>query len=325
MEKLPEDMMPIPIDDLVNGIKAPCELHVRLSDSKFVAVCNSGSPIQIDQLRNYRSKEVAYLWVHKREYYKLAHQTTTLAGVILQRTDVEMGRKTEFLSKAAASVFHHIDNIGLDTNSYANARQVSEAVMIIADHHSGLSQMLDSLRRSNDQLLAHSIAVSVMSTMIGQAIGYEKKTTLEKLALAGLLHDIGLKAISPELLKKPLALMTTEEIQIYETHPFKGMQMLQALGIVPDDVVSMIYEHHENSIGQGFPQRIRDVKLHPMSKVVGLANCFANLILPNVNMPKPKTPKEAMVYIEQVMGLPFNKEAFRALGKIVDSNRVRAA
>ncbi len=61
--------------------------------------------------------------------------------------------------------------------------------------------------------------------------------------------------------------MTTAEIMQWETHPFRGMQMLQAIGIVPDDVVSMVYEHHENSIGQGFPQKFREVRLHPLGKI----------------------------------------------------------
>jgi putative nucleotidyltransferase with HDIG domain len=322
---VPEEMMPIPIEDLVNGVKTPTDLFIRLSQVKFVCVAHAGTAINVDQLKNYKSHEVTYLWVMKKEYYKLVHQTTSLAGVILSRTDVDVAKKTEFLAKASASIFHQIDHMGLDTNSFSTARQVSEAVLSLSDHHSMLSTIMLSLSKTSDQLLAHSIAVSVMSTMIGQGIGYEKKATLEKLALAGLLHDIGLKAIPAEILRKQMAAMTPDEFQIYESHSFKGMQMLQSLGIVPDDVLAMIYEHHENSVGQGFPQHLRDVKLHPMSKVVALADAFANLILPSVNNPKPKSPKDALIYMGQIMGNPFNKEATRALARIVDSNTLKVA
>ena len=66
-------------------------------------------------------------------------------------------------------------------------------------------------------------------------------------------------------------------------------------------IVSIVYEHHENSIGQGFPQRLRDVKMHPLAKVTALADGYANLILPNVNCAVSKNPREALMYIEHTL------------------------
>jgi HD-GYP domain-containing protein (c-di-GMP phosphodiesterase class II) len=112
--------------------------------------------------------------------------------------------------------------------------------------------------------------------------------------------------------------MSYEEIQAYETHPFKGMQMLLSLGIVPDDVIAIVYEHHENAIGQGFPRKLRNLKMHPLAKVVAVADEFCNLTLSNPNCPVPKTPREALMTIEYTMGQPHNKEAFRALQMVVN-------
>ncbi len=192
------------------------------------------------------------------------------------------------------------------------------------ESHKTLTDLFASLAQVGDQMLSHAVAVSSLSVLIGGGLGYEKKTTLEKLAMGGLLHDIGLKALPPELLKKPLATMTTDEIQVYETHAYKGMQMLQSLGIVPDDIVSIVYEHHENAIGQGYPQRMRDVKMHPLAKVVALADAYADLILPNINCPMPKNPREALMYMEHTLGIPFNREAFRALKRIIEGEKKAA-
>jgi putative nucleotidyltransferase with HDIG domain len=325
MDLSPEEMMPVPIEDLVNGVKTPCDLFVRLNQEKFVMVAKSGTTTQVEQLRNFKDKEVPYLWVIRKEYYKMVHQTTTIAGVLVDRRDVDDGSKTQIVTKAARTIFNQIDNLGLDLNTYSSARQISEAILTLSEHHKGLSTLLESLKTSSDTLLAHSVAVSILSTLIGQEVGYEKKVTLEKLALGGLLHDIGLKSLPKYLLEKAIVSMSNEEILHWETHSFKGMQMLRALGIVPDDVVAMVYEHHENSIGQGFPQHIRDVKLHPLAKVTQLADQFASLILPGPNIAKTKSAREAMVYIEITMGQPFNKEIFRALKRIVESERIKVA
>jgi putative nucleotidyltransferase with HDIG domain len=313
-----KEFVPIPINEFVKGVMIPVDLYVRLSEQKFVLVGKAGSHSNVDQFQNYQNKEVKYLWVQRKEYYKLAHQSVTLAGIALSKADLNDTQKTSIVTHAARTTFRQLDHLGLDIESYNNAKQIATAVIGLVENHKVFTDLFLSLANVSDQLLAHSVAVSSLSVVLGGALGFEKQATLEKLGMGGLLHDIGLKALPKELVAKPLSAMTSDEIQIYETHPYKGAQMLMSLGIVPDDVVSIVYEHQENAIGQGYPQRLRDVKMHPLAKVVSLADAYAELILPNINCPVPKNPREALMYIEHTLGIPFNKEAFRALKKIIE-------
>jgi HD-GYP domain-containing protein (c-di-GMP phosphodiesterase class II) len=111
--------------------------------------------------------------------------------------------------------------------------------------------------------------------------------------------------------------MTFDELQAYETHPFRGMEILRTVQSVTDDVISIIYEHHENALGQGYPRKMRDLRMNPLSKVVALADQFVELTLRNPNCPIPKPAYDAMKYIEVVMGQPFNREAFGGLRLLV--------
>ncbi len=239
----------------------------------------------------------------------------------LAKRDLSEKARTTLVTHAARAVFRQMDHMGFDLELYNNARQITEAVIVLVENQKTLSELFESLAGVSDQLLSHSIAVSSLSVVVGQALGYEKKATLEKLAMGGLLHEIGMKALPVELARKPLASMTHDEILIWETHAYKGMQMLNSLGIVPDDVVSIVYEHHENAIGQGFPQRMRDVKMHPLAKIVALADNYCDLILPNINCPVPKNAREALMFIEHTLGVPFNKDAFRALKRVIDNDK----
>lgn len=324
MELSSKDFLPIPIAEFVNGVMIPVDLFVRLSEEKFVLVGKAGTHSNVDQFKNYQNKEVSYLWVLKKEYYKVAHQSISLAGIAINMKDLSDKHKTTFVSQAARSVFRQMDHLGLDMEIYQSAKQISEAVIALVENHKVLSDLFASLANLGDQTLSHSVAVSSISVMIGHALAYEKKATLEKLAMGGLLHDIGLKTLPKELIEKPMAIMTHHEVMQYETHAYKGMQMLQSLGIVPDDVVSIVLEHHENALGQGFPQRLRDVKMHPLAKVVALADAYADLILPNVNCPVPKNPREALMYMEHTLGVPYNKEVFRALKHVIEGKKKAA-
>jgi putative nucleotidyltransferase with HDIG domain len=264
------------------------------------------------------------MWVRKKEYYKLTHQSIGLAGIALSKKDLDDNQRTTLVSVAARSMFRQLEHLGVDLEMYDNARQITEAVIGLVESHKTLSTLFQSLAKFSDQIVAHSVAVGTLSVLIAQAMGFQKKTTLEKVAMGGLLHDIGMKTLPLEMVTKPLAEMSAEEIQLYETHSYKGMQMLQSLGIVPDDIVSIVYEHHENSIGQGFPQRLRDVKMHPLAKVIALADAYANLILANANCPVPKNPREALMYIEHTLGIPYNREVFRALKRVIEAEKKAA-
>lgn len=314
-----DEMIPISITDFISGLAVPVDLFLRLSDDKFVLISKAGARPELGQLKTYQQKEVVYLWVKKSEYSKVSQQTIAIAGVAVKKTDLDFKQKTHVVTAAAKTVFNQLDHIGLNHQTYNEVKLVTETTVQLVESHKHLATLFESLNDCSDSLLRHSMAVSAVSTLLGWEMGWRKaKVTLEKLALGGLLHDIGLKTLPPELLDKPQAQMSYDELQLYETHPYKGMQLATTLGLVPDDIVSIIYEHHENSIGQGYPQRIRDIKIHPLARVVALADEFVHLTIRNTNCPQPKSPREALLYIEQTMGQPFNKECFRALTRMVD-------
>ncbi len=318
MEVKHPQMIPVPITDFIGGTVVPVNLYVRLSDSKFVLVSNAGQKPNKDQFKTYENKTVEYRWVKREEYSKLIANNLSIAGVVVTASNLNVHQKTTILSQAAGSVFTELEHMGLSFDSYTHSKQIVEATVALSESHRDLSDLFASLKDCNDQVLQHSLAVSCISVMIAQVLKWENQQTVEKLALGALLHNIGLKSLPAELVSKPKAKMTFDEIQLYETHPFKGMQMLLGLGIVPDDVIAVAYEHHENAIGQGYPRKLRNLKIHPLAKVVALASDFCELTLPGPNNTNPRTPREAITTIEVTMGQPHNREAFRALQLIVN-------
>jgi putative nucleotidyltransferase with HDIG domain len=312
-----QDMIPVSISDFIMGDTMPVNVYVRIGQDKFVLVARPGDKTDTARLSTYKNKAVDYLWVKKTQYGELVKTGLQIAGIIIQKDILTGGQKTKLLTQAAGPVFRQMDASGISFETYSHAKQIVEVAIAIVEHHRDLSEILENLAETADEILRHSLAVSCVSTLIGQAMKWDSRSTIEKLALGALLHDIGKKALPPDLLKKAKPKMTFDETQLYEQHAYKGMQMLLALGTVPDDVISIVYEHHENAIGQGFPRRLRNLKIHPLARVVSLANEFVNLTMPNVNHPAPKNPREALMVIEHTMGQPYNRDAFRALQLVV--------
>lgn len=315
-------MIPLLIDDLVDGMAIPVDLYVKLSEIKFVLVAKKGTKADRKQFANYKDKQLKYLWTPIESYYQLTEQNLVIAGIVLAKDNLNTKTKFKFITAASSSVFEELRHHGVNQDTLNNARQISEAALTMVESHKDIYDMITAFERYPNDLLKHSLAVSLFSVSLGIKLGWENKNTLEKLSLGGLLHDIGKLALPPEFLEKPLASLTYEERQLYESHPYKGMQMLTALGVVPDDIVSIAYEHHENAIGQGYPRRMRDLKIHPLAKVVGVADEFVNLTMRSKSHPHPQHPLKAVLYIKQTMGQPFNKKIFYALENLIISNEL---
>jgi putative nucleotidyltransferase with HDIG domain len=323
-EKHPE-MIPVPIHDFIAGASVPVNLYVKLNDSKFVLVSKAGQKTNRDQFKTYEDKTVEYLWVKKTEYSSLISNNISIAGIVINNDNLNTTQKSQILSQASASVFLELDHVGIGFESYSHSKQIVDATVALATEHRDINELLVGLKDCSDTLLRHSMAVCYVSVLIAQALGWKNKQTIEKLALGALLHDIGLKVLPPEIVNKAMAKMTYEETLLYEQHPYKGMQMLLSLGIVPDDVIAIVYEHHENAIGQGYPRKLRNLKMHPLAKVVALADEFCDLVIANPNCRAPKNPREAVLTIEVTMGQPHNKEAFRALQLVVNKEFAKSA
>ena len=118
--------------------------------------------------------------------------------------------------------------------------------------------------------------------------------------------------------------LSHSELKVFESHTQLGAQMLKGLELNNEVLMAIIFQHHERNNGEGYPQKLRSMKIHPMAKVVGLASEFMNMTMPNPQiMSKIYSPEDALVYIQDHMGLPFDKDTFSALKDIVQDDEFK--
>ena len=111
--------------------------------------------------------------------------------------------------------------------------------------------------------------------------------------------------------------MTDAEVASYESHPTRGMQIVRAIPNVPDDVIAIAYEHHENAFGQGFPRKVKLVFTNPLARVVSLADEFCRLTIKSYDTSVVRIPADALIHIQKVMRQPFWPDAFKTLENLI--------
>lgn len=161
--------------------------------------------------------------------------------------------------------------------------------------------------------LSHSQNVASYCATFGRALGFEP---MSDLALAGLLHDVGLGELPPELLWKTHAMMSEDERAQYRLHPGFAKNTLQKLTKGNEKVIEAILYHHERLDGSGYPYGLKADKLPLMAKILALSDEFDKLTSLRPGFPQ-LTPREAIIKLAGLEGNPtdpvFDTDLFKPI------------
>lgn len=303
--------MAVSRDEFIPGTQVPVDIFLKLSEKNYVMILKEGAKVNFDQM--HFPEKAEWLYVRKADYHKCVGKALTVAGIVLDSQKISIETKTVVLSRAADSIFKEIEHLGFDHLALEHSKVISKSIQALVDDKPDISFVINLMANLNEDLIRHAMMVSAISVIIARSMKWTMSANLEKLALGALLHDVGMKELPDEILEMPRHAMNREQAAIYESHVYRGVEILRTMPSISDDIIAIVLEHHENSPGQGYPRRIRDFKMNPFARVVALADCFAEVVMKSVNNPNPKNAAAAVVFIETTLGQPFHKPAFTAL------------
>jgi HD-GYP domain-containing protein (c-di-GMP phosphodiesterase class II) len=103
-------------------------------------------------------------------------------------------------------------------------------------------------------LIANLVNVSILGTKVGIGLGYYG-AELRRLALAGLVHDIGIFAVPQKVLTKT-GRLSPKERALVERHPQLGCGVIERLGSEYGWLAEVVLQAHERGNGEGYPNRL---------------------------------------------------------------------
>lgn len=307
-----DDLVAIDKEEFLPGLPLPTDVFVRMPTGKFIMIAKRGAKSSLQDLHVSQSNTVATFYVRREDYFAAVDQNLKIAGVLVTRREIPIARKAAFVRTAVHSVFTELDHIGLSEGTLAHSRTAVNTVTTLVQNREDYLELVESLKSLPGNIIKTAVAGAALSVVIAKEMGWENPANLEKLALCAFLRDVGMKEIPAEILEKSRARMTQDERAIWETHCFRGAEILRQLPGMPADVIATALEHHENAIGQGFPRRIRDMKMNPFAKIVALADTYIDLTFPFGNN-ECMTMHDALQHIEFILGSPYNKACMVAL------------
>lgn len=135
---------------------------------------------------------------------------------------------------------------------------------------------LTDLKNIDTYLYSHAVNVSILSLIVGNALQYNSKQ-LSYLGAGAILHDIGLAMLPKELALKDMEQMTPAEAKLYKSHPQMGYELVRSSRDIDGFSKNIIWGHHEQVDGGGYPRKLSSDTMHEMAKIVAVCDAYDDL------------------------------------------------
>ena len=153
----------------------------------------------------------------------------------------------------------------------------------------------------------HSQTVGLLCEQIGGALGFDPGR-IERLRLAGLLHDLGKIGVPDHVLGKPGALTETEWAEM-KKHPELGARILSGANL--DDISAWVLAHHERPDGRGYPYGLAADQIPLEARVLAVADSYEAMTSDRVY--RPGMPREeAIAELQRCAGSQFDAKVVEA-------------
>ena len=286
----------------------PVDIFVIINE-KYVHYLRAGDYMRNDRLMFFERKAPDQFFIRAQD--KTAFQQFLRTELLSDH--LRPNEKAFILRESSMAIVEDL----FETNDMQKAMDNSKTV--VADFIDFLGsfpgEMSNLLGLSSHDFYTynHSLDVSIYSIGLGRLVGYEGQDLFE-LGQGGLFHDIGKKFISLDIICKAGALTDEEWVEM-QKHPGYGLSILSEHK-TSEAIKASAFEHHENFLGGGYPQGISGLEIHPMARVVAVADTYDALTTKR-SYSDPMMPMEAMELMKTKLVKKFDPEMLRALEEIM--------
>lgn len=270
-------------------------------NAQDTVLVTAGTALRREILALLHKHEVLSVWVEAPPHQN--QEISMVPSLISAATRIRM-------VQAMQSAFRHRSGVALHLPFLREC--IDEVIKELARRDYLLIYLTD-IRQKSDYLYGHCVDVGVLAVALGLAMGLPKEEVYV-LGIGGLLHDYGKIVVANEILDKTGPLTPIEFEQVKQ-HAAVGYNILRTETKVDSRIALMALQHHERIDGRGYPWGAEGAEIHPLARIVAVADVYDALITDRVYRPRIAA-HEAVKIINEGSGTQFDSAVVTAFNRI---------
>lgn len=241
------------------------DVFLKVEES-YLCLARRGQELLPERLANYYKKGMKYIYLRSSDFAKYIGMQANLSDAIKHRP-VEKIKKIKLFNHFCKTISDSALNQHIDDELYSKVFSSFENYSQISIENHELFNLMNSLNTFDKERSSQAVIVSFLAIAVFHSWKWTHPKHLSKISLAALLCDVGLEGACKGP-NRDHGDMTAEELKAYEKHPLQSYMELSKIKAIPEEVLYVVLQHHENDSGLGFPQKISKLKLHSYSRVI---------------------------------------------------------
>lgn len=265
----------IHVDEFVSATHLVSDVYLKLGE-RYIKAAHEGEAVPVDRIKKYQSNQVDYLFVRQEDFKKYLDFSLKISGLVAKNSVIPNESKLKLFRHTAEIVAENCFKNSIERGVFDSASRIVQDTVDLLSNDEDLMDVMLGLDSHAERVYRHSVFVALLGVLTARAYGWRGTSTLLKVTLCGLFHDIGKKEISKEILNKRRIHLTDFDIRMIESHVVRGREILTVLSGLPEDVATVAYQHHENFNGTGYPQALKSDHIHPIARLIRVVDLFVN-------------------------------------------------
>jgi len=295
---------PVKIIDLEPGTSLDFETNIFLpANNRYIKLSAAGDALENERIEKIKKSKFSTIQVpadQMKHFYSYSAKRLRDLGA----SAVSVTEKREKLSGAVRDLISGL--FSEQTASFESGQSIMKdcgeivKTYIIEGAESEWYSRIQSVLGERGVSYYKTANISTLAALFSMGLGIGKP---EDLALAGLLHDIGIAELPAEIQILDPEQMNAEQLEIYKKHPEFSVNLIKKRKlIVPEIVSKAILQHHELYNGSGYPSGLFGDRICKEAQIIALADKFDYLTRVREGRPL-MTPAQAVDYLR---GLQVN-------------------
>lgn len=275
------EFLPIQSLDIEAETKITFDLYVNLPlNQKYILYRRAGSTVESDKLQKLKDSNLKNFFIAKKDYSEFVKYVAGRISSLIGSKDSFGNRKmmiaaarslltSTFSQKDPAIAAAMMNNLNDITGT------IIESTLENTAGNRKLFRRLYQLAEKGSDFQKHPVNVASLAVLITFGIGYSRENILTDMAIAALLHDIGISRMPAKVIQHShdvLKLGIYERDWVYR-HPEVAIDIINERGIQVSNLVkTIILQHHEEYNGSGYPSGLRGFTINELSQILRVAD-----------------------------------------------------
>ncbi len=259
------------LDGIRNYLPVHCDLYLKDRD-RYILYRSTSLPFTPQDCDRLLSAGTSRLYIRgEGPEPKASHPAVALLDLPEEQFPTTLRAKVLY-DAAMTAVTEAYENEALQAVVLTVADFVDLVIQHVVRSPKLFGALLEAMHH-DFSVYTHGVNVGFYAVGVGRTMGINHNDDLALLGLGSFLHDVGKCRVPSRILNKPDRLLP-DEWEVMRKHPSWGKDMLSNAIDIPDEVTTIVVQHHERLDGSGYPRGLSGAQIHPFARVVAVIDAF---------------------------------------------------